>query len=246
MATTFKKEQRKVLVFYFYLFCIGCCCCCCYYYFFFAAGYPRLLSGHYTTMQTVHRDQRFYFPETTLDQPWTKKDSYKRYRLTFPCYPFRTLSPRELFSRQTKAVTNDFRMGASCLMPAHTQLHVIFHRRPLTTNFLDHLLPENLNAIQGSLSGSLTADIRRAACRFQIPGPPAAATADAATPNAAAPAQVSCTLRSVAINLRSVYLQVSSRSSSSSSSDHPSPLTDPRETTAVTTAGKGGGGGDGF
>jgi len=177
-------------------------------------------------MSNVREKQKIYFPQKTQDSPWTQITSYKRYGLTMPCYPFRTLSHRELFLRQTKPPSNRFNTAASCLFPANTQLNVTFHRRPLSTNFLDFLLPENLDTTQGSLTGSLTTEQRKQATRFSVPATAApaaaAAAAAAAEPGAtssssssssaaassSSPSLVSCTIHSVAINIQAIYLQV--------------------------------------
>ena len=127
-------------------------------------GYPQLLSGTYRKLGDVAaKHQKVYFPEEVSTNPWTQTNQIKRYPLSFPFFPFRTLCPRELV--QSKMLPSPFE-PSSPLFPAHTQINIAFKRRT-ERNFLDFMLPENLPVTTGSNVGSLTQDERNQAVQFQ-------------------------------------------------------------------------------
>jgi len=166
------------------LFCWCWCCCCC-------VGYPQLLSGTLTKVGDVAaKHQTVYFPEDKSTQPWLAVTQVKRYRLSFPFYPFRTLCPREL--AMAKMLPSSFD-AASPLFPAHTQLNITLKRRT-DRNFLNFMLPENLVVTAGNTVGTLTAAERATATEFTVTD--------------AAGVGTDYRIKSVAVNLSSAYLQV--------------------------------------
>lgn len=100
--------------------------------------------------------QKILFPETTQDAIWEKSDLVKRYHLSFPFFPFRTLCPRDL--NQMLASTKDLHPSidpTSPIFPANTQLNITFHKRNIT-NFLPYMLPYNIISDVGSHNNKLT------------------------------------------------------------------------------------------
>ena len=159
-----------------------------------------MLSGHLDSFSTLAKLQKqVYFPEASSTNPWTKVDQNSRYYLSFPAYPFRTLCPRDQFTLQTKAPTNEFNSAASSILPAHTQLNITFKRRPLTTNFLPFMLAHNLDPIAGTRSASLTAGEFTTARQFSL---------RAAGVGAAAGAVTNYLITKVDFVIADVYLQV--------------------------------------
>ena len=159
-----------------------------------------MLSGHLDSFSTLAKLQKqVYFPEAASTNPWTKVDQNSRYYLSFPAYPFRTLCPRDQFTLQTKAPTNEFNSAASSILPAHTQLNITFKRRPLTTNFLPFMLAHNLDPIAGTRSASLTAGEFTTARQFSL---------RAAGVGAAAGAVTNYLITKVDFVIADVYLQV--------------------------------------
>ena len=161
----------------------------------FFPGYPQLLSGTLSTIGNVASEhQKVYFPEPKSIEPWTKTNQVKRYRLSFPFYPFRTLCARELVRSKTPPSPFD---PSSPLFPAHTQLNITMKRRT-DRNFLNFMLPENLSTLRGSAVSTLTEDERSTATRFT-----------AVTQNAAGEAvNTIYKILSVSVTLRAAYLQV--------------------------------------
>ena len=156
-----------------------------------ALGYPQLLSGTLTKIGDVAtKHQSVYFPEDKSAQPWREVAQVKRYRLSFPFYPFRTLCPRELLL--SKMLPSPFD-PASPLFPAHTQLNITMKRRT-DRNFLNCMLPENLVVTAGSSTGRLTDAQRATATEFRVTD--------------AAGAHTDYRIKSVTVDLKSVYLQV--------------------------------------
>ncbi len=169
---------KYILYVYIYVVC-GMC-------FLLCTGYPQLLSGTYRKLGDVAaKHQKVYFPEEISTNPWTHTNQIKRYPLSFPFFPFRTLCPRELV--QSKMLPSPFE-PASPLFPAHTQINIAFKRRT-ERNFLDFMLPENLPVTTGSSVGSLTQDERNQAVQFRtavaVINAGAAAAAAAGAPAAA-------------------------------------------------------------
>ncbi len=142
------------------------------------------------------RHQKVYFPEDMTTRPWQQVGQVKRYRLSFPFYPFRTLCPRELV--QSKMLPSPFD-ASSPLFPAHTQLNITMKRRP-GRDFLNFMLPDNLNVLAGTTVGNLT-DVQRAtATQFRVTTP----AVDEDTPAV----HVDYRIKSVSVTLVDAYLQV--------------------------------------
>ena len=138
--------------------------------------------------------QKVYFPEEKSIEPWTVIDQVKQYRLNFPFYPFRTLCPRELV--QTKLLPSSFD-ASSPLFPAHTQLNITLKRRT-DRNFLNFMLPQNLNVITGSSEASLTDAQRNTATQFNVRTVAADGTVT----------DTEYRIKSVAVTLSDVYMLV--------------------------------------
>jgi hypothetical protein len=176
------------------LFIVVCVCVCVH---ACVSGYPQLLSGTLTKLGDVAaRHQKVYFPEDMTTRPWQQVGQVKRYRLSFPFYPFRTLCPRELV--QSKMLPSPFD-ASSPLFPAHTQLNITMKRRP-GRDFLNFMLPDNLNVLAGTTVGNLT-DVQRAtATQFRVTTP----AVDEDTPAV----HVDYRIKSVSVTLVDAYLQV--------------------------------------
>ena len=161
------------------------------------AGYPQLLSGTYRKLGDVAlKHQKVYFPEDASTRPWANVNQIKRYPLSFPFFPFRTLCPRELV--QSKMLPSPFE-PSSPLFPAHTQINITFKRKT-EQNFLNFMLPENLPVIPGSSVGTLTQDQRNTAVQFRVVTPGVGAGAAAIV--------TEFRIKKVTIKLDSVYLLV--------------------------------------
>jgi len=160
-------------------------------------GYPQLLSGTYRKLGDIAaKHQKVYFPENATTNPWETTDQIKRYPLSFPFYPFRTLCPRELV--QSKMLPSPFE-PSSPLFPAHTQINIAFKRRT-ERNFLDFMLPKNLPILPGSSVSTLNDVQRNSAVQFTV-NVPGANPGDAVL-------QQQYRIKKVTIKLDSVYLLV--------------------------------------
>lgn len=147
---------------------IFCVCVC--------AGYPRLLSGDMKNISKVAENhQTSLFPEPVTENVWSKDGYVKRYYLSFPFYPFRTLCPRYLNMLATmggggsggsKMNNLDFD-PTSPMLPANTQMNIVFHKRNIT-NFLPYMLPYNLDSNLGTNYDELTLAQKQAATKFQL------------------------------------------------------------------------------
>lgn len=129
-------------------------------------GYPRWMSGHLSDPTSLHKNhQQVLFPESVKTSPYTKTTAVKRYHLSFPSYPFRTLCSRELY--RTKMLPSEFDVS-SPLIPAHTQMHISIKRREpnATSGFLNQLLGYNLSDITGSGFDFLNPETRKTAVSF--------------------------------------------------------------------------------
>ena len=161
---------------------------------FFSQGYLRLLSPQLlNTVDIVGQQSEARLFDTT-GTPWTNLISSRRYYLSFPFYPFRTLCPREMATFQSNKHLAD-KMdydNASCLLPAHTQMSVTLKRRNIE-NYLDFMLPFNLTGLAGSLASTLTEAQRNTAVTFQ---------------KTVANAQVNTKITAVNIVINAAYLQV--------------------------------------
>lgn len=167
--------------------------------FTFWVGYLRLLSGDMTNLSHVKEQQKNIFYDASSLTPWTNTDTIRRYNLMFPFYPFRTLAPKELFSYQKQQ--SEYNLSVPAIVPAHTQMNLTFKRREIR-NFLNYLLPEDLNQIAGGIKDRLTADERTIATSFEVAGQPKR------TATEAAPERVIYSIESAEIKLIDVYLQV--------------------------------------
>lgn len=167
----------------------------------------RLLSGDLINMgNTLPSKQSHLFPGTSADEPWTNVNSFKRFFLHFPFYPFRTLCPRDLINFKS---SNQLEFDASSpMIPANTQININFKRR--TEKLLDYMLPFNLDMEQGTITNQLTADTRKMALRFTVPQPPAAPAAPPAVgaPPAAPLQPLTYIISKVEVVIDDLYLQV--------------------------------------
>jgi hypothetical protein len=130
------------------------------------SGYPQLLSGDYLSTEELFEDQKeaYFSPEPSDTYNYADLTPVRRYPLSFPFYPFRTLCPRELV--QSKMASSEFDVSAP-LFPAHTQLNLVFKRRD-TKDLLNLMLPFNLNSGLGATKGSLTQEERNDALTFNL------------------------------------------------------------------------------
>lgn len=130
-------------------------------------GYPRLLSGDLVNPLSLAKEkQKQLFSQPQKDSPWSNLNQYKRYYLSFPFYPFRTLCPRDLFSFPGNH--NEFD-SSSPIFPANTQINLVFKRRKID-DLLNYLLPCNLNIDKGSTVNTLTSAERTHALTFKVAG----------------------------------------------------------------------------
>ena len=173
-----------------------------FYNFLLILGYPRLISGDYINLSDVKYKQGdvYYASKNVTNSPWEQTDTIQRYFLNFPFYPFRTLSPREMFLYQKQ--TSEFDTTAS-ILPAHTQCNIVFKRRKLA-DYINYMLPENLDSLAGSSSDKLTVEERNTALTFseQITKAPTVAAPEGST------VTVQHMIKSVTIKLVDCYLQV--------------------------------------
>ena len=160
------------------------------------AGYPALLSGALADLANVAElyQKGTYFTKDDGATPWTTPNTIKRYHLSLPFYPFRTLSPRELHLR--KQIPSEFDV-ASPLFPANTQINFTLKRR--MGNVLNFMLPLNLDSFIGSNREILTAAERTTATTFRVNVPGVAG---------ALAVQQNWTITSVNIVLNDIYMQV--------------------------------------
>jgi hypothetical protein len=147
------------------------------------------------TLANMHEKTLFPGSATAHQYVNTK---YRRHLLSFPMYPFRTLCPRD--AHYMLGDNSDFDQ-TSPLFPANTQLNIKFTRRPVA-NLLNYMLPTNLNLDRGAASESLTVDERAAALNFTVTAP---AVGDAE------PVVTQYSITGIAINVQTMYLQVSVR-----------------------------------
>ena len=135
--------------------------------------------------------QKEIFPQLAKDNPWTNTTEYKRHYLSFPCYPFRTLCPRDLYSFPSNSQEFD---SASPIFPANTQLNVVFKRRKID-NLINYFLPCNLDIDQGTSTKTITSTQRANALTFKTTTTPAE----------------SCKILKATINIKAMYLQVNDK-----------------------------------
>ena len=137
--------------------------------------------------------QQVFFLEANSESPWTPTTTVKRYYVSLPCYPFRTLTPREQFMMGLKSHGyND----SSPLIPAHTKINIVLTRRK-KKNLLNYMLPTTMNFKPGSQSSTLAGDVRDGFLTFKI--------STGAGENAA---QVDVVISKVEIKIKHMFLQV--------------------------------------
>lgn len=155
-------------------------------------GYPQALSGQLNQLSKFHDMQtEAFFPEANTDQPWADATVVKRYALTFPMFPFRTLSPRELYlARQSSSAGNG--ETSSPMFPAHTQWDMTFKRRDIST-LLNLMMVQKLNANFGTSISALATTERNRVLEFG---------------GAGLVPVIPHTIVGVKITLKDVYLQV--------------------------------------
>jgi hypothetical protein len=113
-----------------------------------------------TTIPSKHQSR--IFPESSVDNPWEKLDTVKRFYLSFPFYPFRTLAPRDAFCVFNKQLDYD---TSSPLFPANTHINITFKKRQ-NTNFLSFMIPFKLDPTLGSKKESITSGEKISATSF--------------------------------------------------------------------------------
>jgi hypothetical protein len=165
------------------------------------AGYPRWLSGDLKDLTKVaERTQTHLFPGVMNDRPWEDVQQFKRYQLSFPFYPFRTLCPRELANLK---ITQKHEFDSSSpIIPANTQINIVFNRRN-QEKLINYILPFNLNMALGTSNIQLTDDERQQALTFSVLTPPAAGAAAGAVAT-----RQNYVISQVAIVIKDMYLQV--------------------------------------
>jgi hypothetical protein len=154
-------------------------------------GYTRLLSGDMENLPTIMKEkQKHFHPEEDSTAPFTAVDQIKRYYMSLPFYPFRTICPRDVAMYPKMSSTN-FNYS-SPIFPANTQINFVLQRRK-NTNFIDFMLPFNLNSQLGHASNELTAAQRTVATTFSV---------------GTGALKVEHVISKVEIKLNSLYLQV--------------------------------------
>lgn len=171
------------------------------------AGYPQLLSGDLSVSnlpKLVEDKQKILFPETAADRFYADATKVKRYYLSLPFYPFRTLGPRDL-QNYTGLVSHRHSFDynpISPLFPANTQLDIVLKMRK-DRNFLPYMLPYQLDQSYGSSQSRLTVDQQKNALKFTtVTKTPAQGDAPATeTTN-------TFIITKVEIDIKDIYLQV--------------------------------------
>jgi hypothetical protein len=134
--------------------------------FTLSSGYPKILSSTMNPLSKIAPLQKdCYFPAPVIDAPYADPTVVNRYNLTFPYYPFRTLSPRDM--HLTRQAGTPFETS-SPLFPAHTQLNLTFKRRH-KKDLLDFMVAEKLSVTMGASTGRMTEAERQAALAFGGP-----------------------------------------------------------------------------
>ncbi len=131
-----------------------------------------MMSTDYLQPDDLRKVQnRLFFPGAAGDTPWTDTESYTRFYVALPMYPFRTLSPRSTALLQTGKLSTSTSLSggggsgmdfeyASCLLPAHTQCTIHLKRRPNGTSLLNFFYIWDTLAARGTLSETLTQEQR--------------------------------------------------------------------------------------
>jgi hypothetical protein len=159
------------------------------------------LSGDLKVLTKVAEStQRRLFPEQEVETPWEDVLRFKRFLLSFPFYPLRTLCPRELLNSK---ITQKHEFDPSSpIIPANTQINLVFTRRN-PAKLINYIVPCNLNPELGSTQATLSAENRKNALTFSLLLPPPAG-AVAGT----APTRHNYVISQVAVVLNDLYLQV--------------------------------------
>jgi hypothetical protein len=166
-------------------------------FFFFSQGYPRLLSGDMLVPKTLaNMHETTLFPGSATAHTYNA-NTFRRHRLSFPQYPFRTLCPRDA---QRLLGRHEFDQ-TSPMFPAHTQINFKFKRRAVAT-LLNYMLPTNLNLDLGASNAELNVGQRETALNFTVMRPPVG--------NAAA-VNDQYAINGVEVVIQDMYLQVSMR-----------------------------------
>lgn len=166
-------------------------------FFFFSQGYPRLLSGDMLVPKTLaNMHETTLFPGSATAHVYNA-NTFRRHRLSFPQYPFRTLCPRDA---QRLLGRHEFDQ-TSPMFPAHTQINFKFKRRAVAT-LLNYMLPTNLNLDLGASNAELNVGQRETALNFTVMRPPVG--------NAAA-VNDQYAINGVEVVIQDMYLQVSTR-----------------------------------
>ncbi len=106
-----------------------------------------------------------YFPEDSKLSLWVDATAVKRYNLTFPFYPFRTLAQRDMHLFRQSGCQFE---PSSPLFPAHTQINLTFKRRD-KKDLLDFMVPEKLDPLKGSKGGTISTTDRNGSLGFGGP-----------------------------------------------------------------------------
>jgi len=175
---------------------------CLFFLIFGSSGYPRLLSGDLKDLTKVYeKHQTSLFPGAAKDSPWNDMTQFKRYFMSFPFYPFRTLCPRDLASLKINSHQHEFD-SSSPVVPANTQINFVFTKRN-KDKLLNYLLPYNLNMELGTSANQLADEDRKLALTFSRMEPAAAGVA-----GAAGVTRKSYVIKDVEIVINTMYLQV--------------------------------------
>jgi hypothetical protein len=175
--------------------------------FFSITGYPRLLSGDLSSKNLITIDktkQACHFPETEEEESWKNTSTVKRYYLSFPFYPFRTLCPRDFnlqfFSSSSSSSSSPSRINdfdnTSPMFPANTQINIVFNKRN-RTNFLQYMLPYALDVNLGSKKSVLTDEQKKLATSFSVE-----------SKGSKVPQEITHIIKRVDIKIKDLYLQI--------------------------------------
>lgn len=124
------------------------------------------MSGELVNLKNVpSQKQKCLFPQSDANRPYAEPDQLHRYYMSMPFYPFRTLCPRDLSS--FPITRNNELTSSSPIFPANTQIDITFKKRNVT-NFLDFMLPFNLNPKFGSAQEGITTAERYDALKFRV------------------------------------------------------------------------------
>ena len=112
----------------------------------------------------ISTHQPIFFPESSDESPWDNTTRVKRYYLQFPLFPFRTLNPRSVNLLSSKL--NEFD-ATSPLFPANAQMNILFQKRK-KSNFLNSMLPFQLDPNLGAQANKITAEKRKDTCTIKL------------------------------------------------------------------------------